>query len=96
MRTLIQVQNANCTYCIGAVREELLARPRVHHVEMSLTAGCLEVDHDHDDPAALVELLRQSLHGAQVADNGEVVMIMTDPELTQECSLHPSDQKRHP
>ncbi|MGY6501013.1 MAG: hypothetical protein ACXIVQ_09005 [Acidimicrobiales bacterium] len=87
MRTQILVENANCTFCIDAVRTELLARPLVRHVEMSATAGCLEVEHDHDDPAALVALLRASLHGSQVADNGEIVMIVTDPTLTHGCSI---------
>lgn len=59
---------------------------------MSATAGCLEVDHDHDDPSALTDLLLQSLHGWQVADNGEIVMVTTDPELTHECALHSPDR----
>lgn len=95
MRTLIRIENANCSYCIGTVQVELLERPLVHHVEMNAAEGCMEVDHDHDDPAALIELLGQSLHGAQVADNGEIVMVMTDPELTRQCSLYPPDQQ-HP
>ncbi len=88
MRTRIEVENANCRYCVDAVRRELLARPGVHRVEVSSTAGCLEVDHDHDDPAALIELLHRSLHGSQVADNGEVVMITIDPVVTYDCSMH--------
>lgn len=89
MRTLIRVRNANCTYCMAAVREELLARPLVHAVRMSAMAGCLEVDHDHDDPSALTDLLQQSLRGWQAADNGEVVSVTTSPELSEECAWHP-------
>jgi hypothetical protein len=92
MRTQIHVEHANCTFCLAAARTELLAHPLVHHVETSAAAGCLEVDHDHGDPAALIQLLRGWLHGWQVADNGEVVMTITDPTLTQECSMHPTHQ----
>jgi copper chaperone CopZ len=95
MRTLISVENANCSYCMNAVRDELLARPLVHHVEMSPRAGCLEVEHDHDDPSALVGLLRQSLHGWRVTDNGEVVMVMTKPGLAHVCRHESPDEEQH-
>jgi len=40
MRTLIRVDNANCTYCMNHVRDALLARPRVNAVRSSAVAGC--------------------------------------------------------
>lgn len=92
MHTLIRVENANCTFCMNAVREELLARPLVHSVEMSATAGCLEVDHDHDDVSELTGLLRRSLYGWQVADNGEIVAVNTGSTVSGECAWHPSDR----
>lgn len=73
---------------MNAVRDELLARPLVRHVRMSAMSGCLEVDHDHDDPSALTGLLQQSLRGWQVTDNGEIVQLTTNPTLTSECALH--------
>jgi len=88
MHTLVRVENANCSWCMNAVRDELLARPLVRDVQMSATAGCLEVEHDHDDPSALTGLLQQSLRGWQVADNGEIVQVTTNPTLTGECTLH--------
>lgn len=90
MRTLVHVENANCTYCMNEVREELLARPLVHAVHASATAGCLEVEHEDDDPSALTETLRRSLRGWQVADNGEVVSVRTMPELADHCTVHPA------
>ena len=89
MRTVVHVENANCTYCMNEVREELLARPLVHAVHTSATAGCLDVEHD-DDPSALTDVLRRSLHGWQVADNGEVVSVRTMPELADHCTIHPA------
>ena len=89
MRTRVRVADANCPYCMNDVRDELLSRPLVHGVHTSAVAGCLEVDHDHDDPGALIAVLQRSLHGWQIADNGEVVMVMTHSELDDECPWHP-------
>jgi hypothetical protein len=89
MRTLIRVENANCTYCMNAVRDDLLARPLVHHVHLSATAGCWEVDHDHEDASELIGVLEQSLHGWQVGSNGEIVEITTNPTLSDACAWHP-------
>lgn len=75
---------------MNAMRDELLARPLVRRVQMSAIAGCLEVDHDHDDPSALTGLLQQSLRGYRVTDNGEIVQITTNPTLTGECAVHAS------
>jgi len=88
MRTLIRVDNANCTYCMNDVRDALLARPRVNAVRSSATAGCWEIDHDHEDLAAITNLIRQSLHGWEVADNGEMIMIATTSEVRDHCALH--------
>lgn len=89
MRTLINVENANCTYCMNDVRDTLLARPLVHDVRTSVVAGCWEVGHDQDDVAAITDLLRQSLHGWEVADNGEIIMIATSPNASDRCAAHP-------
>ncbi len=91
MRTLIRVDNANCTYCMNAVRDALLARPLVHAVRSSAVAGCWEIDHDHDDLDAITNLVRQSLHGWEIADNGEIIMIATTPEVRDRCALHGTD-----
>jgi copper chaperone CopZ len=88
MRTLVQVENANCSYCMNDVRDELLARPLVRGVRLSATAGCWEVEHDHDDPQALTELLQRSLHGWQVSDNGEIVEVVNNPTQSGECTVH--------
>lgn len=88
MRTLIRVDNANCTYCMNDVREALLARPLVRDVRSSAVAGCWELEHDHDDLTAIIDLVRQSLHGWEVAGNGEIIMIATTPEVADRCAWH--------
>lgn len=88
MQTLVRLHNANCTYCMNAVKDELLARPRVNAVQVSAAAGCLQVDHDHDDPSALTAVLRQSLHGWEAADNGEIISVTTSSEISEHCTRH--------
>ncbi|MGE0308354.1 MAG: hypothetical protein AB7N61_19105 [Acidimicrobiia bacterium] len=70
------------------VRNALLARPLVHDLWSSAVAGCWEIEHDHDDVAAMTELMRQSLHGWKVADNGEIIMMATNPTITDRCAWH--------
>lgn len=87
MQTKLQVQNANCTFCMNAVKKELLERPLVNDVRSSATEGCWVVDHD-DDPAALIAILNQSLHGWNIATNGEIISVTTDSRISDHCSLH--------
>lgn len=92
MRTLIQVDNANCVSCLNDARDALLARPLVRAVRSTATAGCWEIDHDHDDLGAITDLVRETLRGWEVADNGEIVMIATNPEVRDRCAAHSTDQ----
>lgn len=71
-------------------RKVLLDHPLVHGVRMNAEAGCLEVDHDHDDVSALTGLLRQSLRGWEIAGNGETIMISATSEPSDGCSWHSS------
>lgn len=88
MHTLVRLTHANCTFCLNEVRDELLRRPLVQSVTMSATAGCLDVEHDHDDPAALGRLLREHARGWEVADNAEIVMVPIDAEPSDRCRWH--------
>lgn len=85
----MRVENANCEYCMNAVRKELLARPMVHDVRMHVAQGCWEVEHDYDDLSAITELLRTSLRGWVVESNGEIMMVATTPEIADRCAWHP-------
>lgn len=85
MKTFIRLDNANCSDCLNTVSAELTDRPLVNSVELSATSGCLEVDHDNDDPQALLDVLNSSLHGFVLADNGEVVYVQSGAKLSPTC-----------
>ncbi len=87
MRTLIQLHNANCAECLNAIQDQLRDLPRVRAVRLDAAHGCIQVDHDHDDSDVIVELLRGSLRGWQVAGNGEIVQVPETPELAHVCRL---------
>ncbi len=55
--------------------EQLRARPLVCHVHLNASEGCLIFDHEHDDPRALIARIQHDLHGWELADNGERVMV---------------------
>lgn len=90
MKTLIRVQNANCPDCLNAIQDTLMARPLVRTVQVHAADGCIEVEHDHDAPDELVELLGSSLRGWQMADNGEIMQVPTNPAVADVCHLHDS------
>jgi len=90
MKTLIRVQNANCTDCLNAIQDTLTARPLVQTVHVHAADGCIEVEHDHDAPGELVELLGSSLRGWQMAGNGEIMQVPTNPAVAHVCHLRDS------
>ena len=87
MRTLIQLHNANCAECLNAIEDQLRSQREVRSVHLDAAHGCIEVDHDHDDPEVIVALLRHSLRGWQIAGNGEIVQVPETPELTHVCRV---------
>jgi hypothetical protein len=70
-----------------------MARPLVQTVHVHAAYGCIEVEHDHDAPDELVELLGSSLRGWQMAGNGEITQISTNPEVAHVCHLHDSPSR---
>lgn len=93
MRTLIRVENANCPDCLNAIQDVLMARALVQSVHIHAADGCIEVEHDHDAPDELVELLGTSLRGWQMADNGEIMQVPTNPAVAHVCHLHDSQSQ---
>lgn len=94
MKTIIGLANSNCSWCLNAMAERLADRPLVNAVHVNAAAGCLEVDHDHDDPEALVVQIHDDLRGWVTADNGEAVMVDLDVHEETACRLassKPSD-----
>ena len=93
MKTLIRVQNANCPDCLNAIQDTLMARPLVRTVHVHAADGCIEVEHDHDAPDELVELLGSSLRGWQMAGNGEIMQVPTNPAVAHVCHLRDSQPR---
>lgn len=85
MRTVVQLANSNCTWCLRYVSDRLRARPLVRQVHLDSAAGCLVVEHDHDNPMALVAEIHDDLRGWELAANGEVVMVDLDVHEESEC-----------
>ena len=85
METVVELANSNCGWCLRVMSDRLLARPRVRRVHLNAAAGCLVVEHDHDDPAALVAGIHDDLRGWELADNGERVMVDLDVHEESEC-----------
>ena len=89
MKTVVRIENTNCTYCVDDARKVLLESPLVHSVEMNAATGCLDVEHDFEGVSALTGLLRDAALNWEVADNGEIVMIASTCESSGRCARHP-------
>lgn len=89
MRTLIELGNSNCPWCLNSMVDDLRASPHVFGVRSNAAYGCLEVDHDLDDPADVVVIIRDDLRGSIQASNGEVTMIELHPHPSAECPVAP-------
>lgn len=87
MKTTVGLASSNCSWCLNAMAERLAAQPLVRNVHVNAAAGCLEVDHDHDNPEALVAKIHDDLRGWATADNGEAVMVELDVQEESACLL---------
>lgn len=85
MQTVIKLGDSNCPWCLNAMVEHLRVRPRVREVQINASAGCLVVNHDHDDVAELLADIGEVLRGSVEMSNGEVVMIALRPSIVLEC-----------
>ena len=83
--TLVQLTGANCTYCIAETTQILASRPQVEAVRLSSSKGCVEIEHNCDDLAALCEVIASTLHGWDVASNGEILMMETSFKVMDTC-----------
>ena len=94
MHTIINLGNSNCPWCLNAMVEHLRANPLVGDVHVNATAGCLEVDHNLGDSAAVIAVIAQDLHGSVQASNGEVVLVELPAHAASECPWNPSPSAR--
>lgn len=85
MRTIVQLGNSNCGWCLKAMADHLRAQSLVHRVRLNQATGCLAVDHDFDDPSTLIVKIGGDVRGWELASNGEVVMVELDVHEESEC-----------
>ena len=88
MQTSLNIDNANCPFCVSSTRAALLANPLVHDVTANLNAGCWQINHDLPDASAVLQVMQNSLHGWVVADNGEAEMVPIHMGPNDSCPLH--------
>ena len=78
MRTELRIDGANCPTCLNATLDVLRDTPGVSGVTTSSTSGCLAIEHDGLDAPRLAEIVREHLHGVELA-GAEIVMVSVDP-----------------
>lgn len=85
MRTIVQLGNSNCGWCLNAMVNRLRAQSLVRRVQLDQAAGCLVVDHDRDDPSAMISEILELVRGWELASNGERVMVELDVHEELQC-----------
>ena len=86
MRTIVALENSNCTRCHNAMLAALRERERVQRVWSDFSNGCLVIEHE-DDPDALVSLITTVDRAVAVAGNGERVMVSLDGHEAAKCQV---------
>jgi hypothetical protein len=86
VRTIVALENSNCTRCHKAMLVALRERQGVQSVWSDFSAGCLVIEHE-DDPDALVSLITTADRAVAVAANGERVMVSLDGHEAAECQV---------
>ena len=84
MKTVITLENSNCTRCHNAMLGMLREKKGVRHVQSDFSSGCLVIEHD-DDPDGLLSLIRAADRSISVACNGEREMVPVDGHEADEC-----------
>lgn len=84
MRTLVELSNSNCPWCLNALVDQLRRNPSVDDVRSDAHSGCLVVDHHSIDPGALLGAI-ETLRAWEVAGNGERVMVNVDAHPATRC-----------
>jgi hypothetical protein len=79
----IRVRGANCPLCLEATKERIRAEDGVIAVSSSMSGTCLKVDHHGLARSRLFAILREHLHGWDIALNGETVMVTVTPEVAE-------------
>lgn len=94
MHTVIDLGNSNCPTCLNAMVDDLRAHPQVASVHSNAAIGCLEVEHDFDDPAMIIVTIRDDLRGSVQASNGELGMFELQAHIGSRCPLKADPEVR--
>ena len=70
VKTLIALENSNCTWCHSEMLGTLRDKEGVRGVQSDFSSGCLVIEHE-DDPDALLSLVTTADRAVVVASNGE-------------------------
>jgi len=88
MHTELRIEGANCPTCLNATLDALRATSGVRHATTSSVAGCLAIDHDGLEVSALIDQVREQLHGVAMSA-AEIVMVSVEPLVAElHCSHH--------
>ena len=84
MKTLIALENSNCTWCHNEMLAALREKEGVRGVQSDFSSGYLVIEHE-DNPEALLSLVTTTGRAVAVADNGEREMVPTDGHGVAVC-----------
>jgi hypothetical protein len=68
-------------------KSALLDSPGVREVHMDASTGRFEVEHELADPSVLTAIIG-TLHGWEVAINGEVELVQASSTIDEPCQTH--------
>ena len=94
MHTAIDLGNSNCPTCLNAMVDDLRAHPQVTRVHSNAAIGCLEVEHNFEDPAEIIDSIRANLRGSVQASNGELGMFELQAHIGSRCPLKANPEVR--
>jgi hypothetical protein len=83
-RTLVILENSNCTWCHNAMLATLREKKGVHRVRSEFSSGCLIIEHENE-PDALLALIATAGHAVAVAGNGEREMVLVGGHEVRAC-----------
>lgn len=88
MHTSLNIENANCAFCVNSTRAALLADPLVHDVSISSNSRYWQVNHDFLDADAVLAVVQNSLRSWVVGENGEAEMAPIHLGPNDGCPIH--------
>ena len=84
MKTLIALENSNCTWCHNEMLGTLRENVGVRGVQSDFSSGCLIIEHE-DDLDALLSLVTTGGRAVAVAGNGECEMVPVNGHEAGAC-----------